>query len=924
MTSVVSPVVVGREAETAALRDAHARAADRRPVTVLVAGEAGIGKTRLVTGVVRALPGDPLVLTGGCLELGAQGAPYVPFVAILRALVRRLGRDAVAALLPPSGSVFGDWLPELGPAPVRYPRIRLLEEMLALVTRVSETRPVVLVVEDLHWADASSRELFAYLSRNLVECAVLLVGTVRTGEHPNRQLLAELARGGDVVRLRLGPLEHRHVADMLAAIDGRRPGRARAARIHARSGGNPLFVEALGTAGETPAEDLRTLLLDRVTDLPGPARDTLAVLAVAGAGLDEATLRAVGGAEPALDDLAARDLVTVRDDRFAVRHDLIREAVHASLRPARRRELHARYAATLPGGTTAAAEHWLAGGEPGRGLPAAWEAAGRAARQNAYDEQFHLLELILGRWIDGALDVPRADVLEAAATAAYAAGRSAAGVAHATAALEHTTDPERTATLLGLRGRLQNRIDGTGRADLERALRLLPPGAARSELLSALAFIGVGALRNKESRDHATEALELAGSDDGLRAPALLVLAALDGIDGEHERAARRFAAARSAAEAAGDEHTFLTTFQWEAGDLIAAGRYADAADLAHAGQRAARRLGRVRARGGMLAVTRAVPLRALGRWDEALDVVADALDEAPPPLYAAFMRLVAADIARCRGETDRCEELFRQLTEFARNARGAEEAKADLAVQLVAWTFDRGDLDAADRMLGEHLAADPSAAWPAADVLRLAVLGARIQRARRAAAPRDRTVAARLAQLADRVASVRADTPALAAHRLTFLAEAGPGPLPAWDAAAAAWRALGDRFATATVLTGAAGVALASNNRPGATSRLREARAIAAELGAAPLLARIDELAARGRLTPAAPPPRNDFGLTRRELEVLRVLAKGRSNAEIAAELFITSNTTATHVARILGKLGVATRTEAAARAHETGLLTP
>ncbi|QXJ23288.1 AAA family ATPase [Actinomadura graeca] len=931
VASVVSPVLVGREPETAALRAAYEQAVRRRPVTALVSGEAGIGKSRLVTGVVRALPGDPLVLSGGCLELGSKGVPYVPFVAILRGLVRRLGRDGVAAMLPPSGSALGDWLPELGPAPARYPRIRLLEEMLGLVTAVSSSRPTVLIVEDLHWADASSRDLFAYLVRNLVECPVLLIGTVRTGEHPNRRLLAELARGDQVTRLRLGPLEHRHVADMLAAIGGHAPDRVRAARIYGRSGGNPLFVEALSNADETPADDLRTLLLNRVADLPGPARDTLAILAVAGEGLTEDTIREAG-TEPALHDLMAHDLVVVREDRFVLRHDLIREVVYDSLLPVRRRELHARYAATLPAGSTASAEHWLAADRPDRALPAAWDAAARAARQNAYDEQLHLLDMILTHGDGRFTGADRTDVLETAATAAYAAGRSAAGVAHSTAALDALgpgASPERVAALLGMRGRLQNRIDGTGRDDLERAVALLPPGTAdalRSELLSALAFIGVGALRDEESRRHASEALTLADAvpDDALRAPALLVLATLDGMAGHGDAARRAFAEARRAAEAAGDEHTFLTTFQWEAADLIEVqGRYADAADLAHAGLEAARRLGRTRSRGSMLAVVRAVPLSVLGRWDEALDVVADALAGSPPPLYAAFLRLVAADIARCRGETDRFEELFRELTEFAQHARGAEEAKADLAVQHVAWLLDQGHLEAADHMLGDYLAAGRRPR----DVLRLAVLGARLQRARRAAAPRNKKIAdeaaARSAWLTRLVGEIGETTPVLDAHRLTFQAETASGGLPAWDRAAAAWRDLGNRYETATVLTGAANTALASNNRPGARSRLNTARAIAADLGAAPLLARIDELAARGRLEaePAAP-VRNDFGLTRRELDVLRVLARGRSNAQIAAELFISSNTAATHVARILDKLGVSTRTEAVTRAHETGLL--
>jgi DNA-binding CsgD family transcriptional regulator/tetratricopeptide (TPR) repeat protein len=940
------PVLVGRETQLAAISAAYERARSRRPVTVLISGEAGIGKSRLVSAGTRDLPGEPLVLAGGCLELGAEGAPYVPFVAVVRRLVRRLGLEQVKALLPPAGSALGDWLPELGPVPRRYGRARLLEEMLALIGRVSEVLPVVLVIEDLHWADASSRELFAYLVRNLADSAVLLIGTVRTGEltadHPNRRLLAELGRGGDVVRLALDPLGHEHVAELLATLDGRPADRSRSLRIHRRSGGNPLFVEALHDAGEAAA-DLRTLLLDRLTGLPGPAREVLAILAVGGAALTGEILDEIA-AEPeeSLTDLVGRDLVVAGEQGYAIRHDLIREAVYESLLPAKRRRMHARYAGVLASrapDSAALAEHWTAAGEFARALPVAWRAAERAGRQHAYDEQLHLLDLVLTRWTQVAdpshlIGADRTAVLEHAAAAAFEAGKSAVGIAHCTAALDMldpVVDPHRAAGLLGLRGRMQNRTDGGGVRDLQRAVALLPPGrsdssdALRSRLLSALGFVGVVAHHPDQVRRHAAEALRLAErlDDDRLRAPALLVLAQLDGAAGELESAGRTYGEARRIAEAAGDEHTFLTTFQWEADVIEASGRYAQAADLAHAGQLAAERLGRARSRGSILAEARAVSLTFLGRWDEALAVVQDALADGPPPLYTAYLRLVAADIARCRGETGRFETLLRQLTEFARHTLGATEAQAGLVLQRIAWAVDQGDPESADRILGEHLAPPP--AWPPRYLLRLAVVGARVQRARRTSARRNRQVAqqtaGRLADLERMVATVQPASPAFTAHRLTFHATV-TGGLPAWDRAAAAWRELGNRHETAVVLTDAASTALAANNRPGARSRLREARAIATELGAEPLLARIGDLVDRGRLGDlAAAPARNAFDLTRRELDVLRLLARGRSNPQIAEELFITANTVATHVTRILTKLSVATRTEAASQAHQAGL---
>ncbi len=673
----------------------------------------------------------------------------------------------------------------------------------------------------------------------------------------------------------------------------------------------------------------------------------LASLAVAGHTLPEELIAEIselhGGAlHEALSDLTGRDLVIAGADGYTIRHDLIRAAVYDSLLPGRRRHLHGRCAVTLSERGqvgAAAAEHWIAAGEVSRALPVAWQAARLAGKQNAHDERQHLLELILAHCDQAApgtlLDIDRTTVLEQAAEAAFASGNSAAGVAHSTAALaalDPAQDPQRVAALLGLRGQLSNRIDGIGFLDLERAISLVPPGSAdalRSRLLSALAFVGLPGHHHDEHR--AAEALHIAEQldDDALKAPALLVLASCDGRAGRLEQAQDRFATARRHAEAVGDEHIFLTTFQWEAGLLGDLGYYERAAEAARIGWLAAERLGRARSRGSMLAAVRAIPLYQLGRWNEADEVVQAALAENPPPLYTAYLRMISADIARCRGQGARVELLLRQVAEFTRHATGADEAKLMFAIQRIAWSLQQGEPEPADRTLGEILTelSPHRPAWQPYEAMRLAVLGARVQRARRAAAPRNRQLAEQIGQrlaLLDRVVdAVTSASPAMTAYRLAFQAETAADRLSGWDRAAAAWRELGNRYETALALTDAAAAALASNNRPGARSRLSEARAIAADLGAEPLLARIDDLVARGRLaedTNAA--PRNEFGLTPRELDVLRSLAAGSSNPQIAAELFISTNTVATHVARILTKLGANTRTEAADRAHRCGLL--
>jgi len=202
-----SPVLVGRSEELAVLDAALDRARAGGPSTVLIGGEAGIGKTRLVTEFAAgAAASGARVLAGGCLDLGAEGLPFAPFTAMLRELVRDLGADGVAALLPAHAThEFARLLPEFGEAGVEadpaFARARLFEQMLTLLERLAEPGPVVLIIEDAHWADRSTRDLMAFLigSQQILD-GVLIVVSYRSDElhrtHPLRPLLAELARLG--------------------------------------------------------------------------------------------------------------------------------------------------------------------------------------------------------------------------------------------------------------------------------------------------------------------------------------------------------------------------------------------------------------------------------------------------------------------------------------------------------------------------------------------------------------------------------------------------------------------------------------------------------------------------------------------------------------------------------------------------------
>src|SRR6266511_1644696 len=425
---VTSPVLVGRVAEAAQLWAAFERAVAGSPATVVVAGEAGVGKTRLVSELLaRARAHGALTLVGGCLDVGEGVVAYAPMVEALRPLGELLGPEE-------------------------------LERVLA------GARPELarLVVEDLHWADRSTRNLLGFLVRNL-RGGVALVLTYRSDElhrrHPLRGFLAELERSGRVERLELGRLGRRELGELLAGILGEPPAPALVDEILARSEGNPFFAEELlaarvggvGGSAELP-EAIRDLLLARVEALPEATQRMLQVAAVAGRRVDHDLLAEVAAQPPErlvelLREAVTHHLLVVDggSGAYAFRHALVQEAIYDDLLPVQRPPLHAASAHALAariegeGGAGAAelgrlAYHWYAAHDLGRALLASVQAGQAAEAAFALAEAAGHYERALELWEqapEAAANSPLdpSSLLQRAAQAAIRVGEGARAVA---------------------------------------------------------------------------------------------------------------------------------------------------------------------------------------------------------------------------------------------------------------------------------------------------------------------------------------------------------------------------------------------------------------------------------------------------------------------------------------------------------------
>ncbi len=975
---VRSPRFVGRQAELDRLEDLLATGSAR---TLLVGGEAGVGKSRLIAEYAARVPGAR-VLIGCCTDVEESGLPYAPFVQALRSLHDGLPAVDRDALFGPGGSELARLLPELG-EPSRSAsspsgQARLFELLLGLLKRLSAERELVLVLEDLHWADPSTRSLVGYLARNLVAEPVLLVATYRADEvargHPLRALLGELVRIPAVETMELARFTQTEVAEQVTAILGAAPPAALVDAVFARSEGNAFYVEELLAAGEDghgtelpPA--LCDIVMVRIDRLPRVVQAVLGMVAAGGRRVGEGLLAAVSTMSGAdrLDGLrgavAAQLLVVEHPDVYVFRHALVQEAVYRELLPQERTALHLAYGAALDAdprlgvetGPVAAelARHWNAAHDVPRALAAEVRAAELAAESFGFAEAVEHYERALQAWEQVPDAAERAgtghvDLVRRAADAANLAGdnsRAAELVRIAIAEVDARTAPV-------LAGRLHERLGrflwaaGDSSAAVrayEEAVRLVPVSPETPDRARVLAARGQALMlvsRFEDSRASCEEAIAIAcrvgarAAEGHARNTLGFDLACL----GDADRGVVELQAAlRIAAEVADLDdlaRAYLNLSELMVGPL---NRLEEGLALALEAVEVTARYGLAQDFGVSVAVNAVHARYHLGRWDDALALLTRAEQQRPVGVAAIDLHLGFALVLVSCGASGPATEHLRQVTELMAGMADPQY-QAPLAArraELALWQGDPAAARAAVAVGLRHLAGTDDA-WHAGPLL---WLGAWAEADARMLTRRDRTApdTAGLDEIRAAAASIGATgaeerlPPVTAAYVELARAEAQrccdrDGPQP-WLAAADRWTELNRPFLVAYALWRAAEALLVQRRREEAGVALRRAHAIARELGANPLQHRLTQLAARGRLdlaehapAPVDAPP-DPYGLTSREREVLALLAVGRTNKEIADSLYISGKTAATHVSNILAKLGVRSRVEAAAAAHQLGL---
>jgi DNA-binding CsgD family transcriptional regulator/tetratricopeptide (TPR) repeat protein len=975
--------LVGRVEELAQLADLVG-VGDVANGAVLLGGDAGAGKSRLVAELsTRVAREGWRVLVGHCLDFGAGSPPYLPFsealgrladedLLIADALVD--AHPAIAGLLPAHRL-----LTDSGDTPEPTGRAALYDAVHGALTRLSHDSPLLLIVEDVHWADQSTRDLLRFLFTRQFSSPIAILATYRSDDlhrrHPLRAALAEWVRLPTVTRLQLGPLSDAEARRLVRALHAESMPEPELAHILARAEGNPFFIEELVAAAEVSGgmlpTDLADLLLVRLEQIGDDGRLAVRAASVAGRRVSHTLLAHGTDLDDAALDIALRAaveaniLVSVGADGYAFRHALLAEAIYQDLLPGERVRLHAAYAEALAthraeGTAAELSRHARASHDLVTAARASVEAGDEAMAVGGPEEATHHYELALELLADphvaaGVGDddtqpdyIDRIGVVVRASNAAAAAGHLARSVALAEGQLRLLPDgaPVRdrvrlihAAVITALV--MDNKLDVLSMTT--EAVRLMadePPSTLRAHVLNVHARANADRARDDEAARWAGEALQIARDLNlaSVATDATILLAKLDERSGDPASAEAAITTAVEEARAAGEAHAELRGLYVLASLHYGQGRLAESLAVFEQAARRANALGRQWAPYGLDSlVFGAIAAYVGGDWPLA-ERMTDLTGQSPPELAEALLSSVALEIAAGRGEVAALAAMPRMRTRWQLDGLVAITSGA-AAIELYGRS---GDLAMAETIHAD-VVETVGALWqrPAflARVRLAALLLGHLATAAGSASATDRDA---LMRRGDELATAALSVAAGARHpgpesvawaervaaeraRLGWLAgvetDAEDSLVAAWRRSVTTFEAFGHVHETARSRARLAGVLSAAGRTAEAKIEADLARTAATALGAQPLL---DELQLLSGSSPSASrtTARDSESLTTREHEVLTLVATGRSNREIAQQLFISAKTVSVHISNVMAKLDASSRTEAVAIARRLDLL--
>ena len=968
---LVCPISVGREAPLRQLVERLEWATSGRGTVLFLGGNAGVGKSRAVRELKREATSRRVRVIEGRCSSAESSVPYAPLMDALRFRISRGEGAAIAAMLGPLREMLEPLFPQLkgGPRSNAQRTPEPFELIYGMFARLVAEDPLLLILEDIHWADQTTLELLHQLTHRAASLKILVVATYRSDElqssHPLRRMLVTLARerAGDVMELE--PLSRAETADMVRYILGADPDPALEAAIWRRSEGNPFFVEELLTGltrvhpyvpnnGAAQALERTRLpatvseaILARVHALGPTALETLSAAAVIGRTVSFDDLREVLGVDEeslvaVLEQLVAHQLLredrTGEGDSYAFPHALMQEALYEAVISRRRRLLHRRTAAALerkPSGRIPTrldqlAYHFRLGGEIERACEYSRLAGDEAVRLRAWDDAAahyeHALASLEGLDDDG---TRAAELLELLADVAWHQSRVLAGRQCAEEALRlrralgHIEEAARLLRRLAAL-RLAER-DQEGAADaLSEALQLLADRPESPELGPIFDDLGHLMLARGESdmAEHLLrQGLSLAARDPATEEQVLAVisLAELDVLGGRFSEGVARLddslaVISRAALPFERASRGFFTGVR----TLLLAHEYQRALKWADAACELCRKQGAV----GLDAVFRAFRVAIFtitGSEEATLSDAVAAVDE-----LRRTGRSELGDALRVLGFVHRIRGELKEARLAYEEAIGPEHSEASVGVALIA--LAEGDVNlAADRLeqamnsipadqpvLGHHLLSYTVEAL---------VSAGRVESA---------------AKILEPFALLHAESPeVLHATGLLRLAQGRLGEarrslsecVKRWDALGNELEAARARIALleATVAEGDTTAAGELGNH--LLSQIRqpffplERKLVRRMLRRAGIRTKPEVgngFSAKTESANGFHPEVEKARLTAREEVVLREVAQGSTNREIADSLGIAEKTVSVHVSHILGKLGCHTRTQAARHATQ------